>query len=820
MRCFRFIASLLVLTSIVLLSHFAPAIGIADGVYFAAPVGLRRALISGYALALILLLCVYQVLRIGIPRGGAAGAPRAVLQSALTDTGSAFAELTNRAGAGTRKNEWLKAALAAVIFTVAFAIFLSKFAGGFQFFWPFDQIWHQALVDYDALWRTPFASVPANVLYFFDIRLPVNTRSLPVLGLSKLFPPELRVPASYGLLFAGMLALFWTVGVTFGLRPAAATIFAGLVALMATIPSGLDAIFWLLPPNFFTSQFLLATWWGEAPMLTLATIVAFYWVGQYKTVVTNILVSGVFALGCYLAVFAYPAGAIYFIPLIALYCAVFFFTSDGRSEWAWKAVVCAIVAAVVLALKVPQFFVNLYGYTYGSFFLEHLRAPTATLLHDTFAVAVRGFDLRRALVFFVAIATALVMISRGPRALRRFSIAFVACEIAIVAASSVNAVFIGAPLLFSYAETAYSALWGSYFILVCMAVAVVVDRRLALLADMEPGRLVGPLRYGVPHRKAVYFLSLAIVLTAYWFWAPAPKIVAYPPPETPPVRLLAQELALAPGTPFRGRALTIFAPEGNVPFHAIALRYAQMFGSDFFVDLLPFGIPTVNESEHWTSPVTFAFLRRFFGREGDSFEKNFFWLDRYNAKIARLVGARMVVSDTELHDGTLVHRQSAGGRTLRIYRLDGVNLGQFSPTRPVKIASAAEAIGAIAAENFDPRQDVVVEEDLPSGLLPAHSVSIVTQTGPQLHVRATASGRSLAVLPFEFSHCLRLTGLGGATAARIVPVNLQQIGLLFDRRADVSIEYRYGVFDSACRGADIARAKSLRVSEVVGPPQP
>ena len=118
------------------------------------------------------------------------------------------------------------------------------------------------------------------------------------------------------------------------------------------------------------------------------------------------------------------------------------------------------------------------------------------------------------------------------------------------------------------------------------------------------------------------------------------------------------------------------------------------------------------------------------------------------------------------------------------------------------------------ATNFDPRRDVVIEDELLADLVPADSASITVDAGPELHIRAASHGYSLLALPFEFSHCLRLHARAG-TSARLLPVNLQQTGLLFDRQSEVSIEYRYGLFgDVQCRGADLDRANTLHLREL------
>ena len=109
-------------------------------------------------------------------------------------------------------------------------------------------------------------------------------------------------------------------------------------------------------------------------------------------------------------------------------------------------------------------------------------------------------------------------------------------------------------------------------------------------------------------------------------------------------------------------------------------HYKVALGNDHYINLLPFGIPIANEYGHWTSPVTFVFLRSFFGKTEDSMSKVFFPLRSFNERIARLFGIRMVVSDAlNLPGATLVYHTQADGSDLGIFRVDNVNLGQYSP---------------------------------------------------------------------------------------------------------------------------------------------
>jgi hypothetical protein len=248
------------------------------------------------------------------------------------------------------------------------------------------------------------------------------------------------------------------------------------------------------------------------------------------------------------------------------------------------------------------------------------------------------------------------------------------------------------------------------------------------------------------------------------------------------------------------------------------LRWRRHFGNDHLVDAPYLNIPTVNELEHWTSPVTFVFLRSFFGQSDDSFEKIFFPLHAFDLRVARLMGIRMVATDTHsIPGGTLVYETKAYDATLRIFQIDDINLGQFSPTREHRVTTATEAIAELRTSHFDPKRDVVVEDSIPSGLVPAISTSVTVDLGPTLVVQSFSSKRSLLVLPFEYSHCLRLTSANAG--ARLVPVNLQQTGLLFEGSVEARITYRFGLFsDSSCRGDDVRRANGLQLRDAVPEP--
>ena len=207
--------------------------------------------------------------------------------------------------------------------------------------------------------------------------------------------------------------------------------------------------------------------------------------------------------------------------------------------------------------------------------------------------------------------------------------------------------------------------------------------------------------------------------------------------------------------------------------------------------------------------------RIFFGKENDGFGRTTILFTRFDLRMARLLGVSMVATDAPaIPGGTLIYEAKAGDTDLRLFRIDDVNIGQYSPTITRRIESAADAFAAISAADFDPKRDAVVEDEIGGELVPATSSAVIIERGPTLVVRATSPGRSLLALPFDYSRCMKLQSTDGA--ARLIPVNLLQTGLLFDKQVEARITYRFGLFhDSRCRGRDIQRADSLQLKDAL-----
>jgi hypothetical protein len=146
-----------------------------------------------------------------------------------------------------------------------------------------------------------------------------------------------------------------------------------------------------------------------------------------------------------------------------------------------------------------------------------------------------------------------------------------------------------------------------------------------------------------------------------------------------------------------------------------------------------------------------------------------------------------------------------------VYELPHPNYGQYSPT-VVKTAGDAEEYRRLLSDaEFDWRRDVVMESN-PGSLTVADDVRFYLDHA-RIRVEArNVGGLSLALLPIQYSHCLRISGTG---SPQLVRANMFFAGLLFSGESRVWIDFDFGFTKSGCRWSDIADMKTLKLHETV-----
>jgi len=305
----------------------------------------------------------------------------------------------------------------------------------------------------------------------------------------------------------------------------------------------------------------------------------------------------------------------------------------------------------------------------------------------------------------------------------------------------------------------------------------------------------------------------------------------YPPSfVATPAKMLKEKLTVNPGNPFKGKALTLVNMHGGPGarwFDAFLLHYYKYkfaTNNDFMNDLENANIPVLNEYGHWMSPSSLAMAAIGFYRPDDFADRAARLFRRFDLKHARLLGVSYVISDQEIPGLKTVISTAMNDvgvldgkvldHPLYISEVTNPNLGQYSPTQTIVKRDAESIIALLQSDSFDAENQAIVQSKKGlENLTKASNIRLLYKKGSVVKVQAQSKGRSLLVLPFDYSHCLQTEGAG---IVDIIPVNFGLVGLVIEGAVSVNLTYQYGLLSgTSCRKDDLERLRVLKVNEAV-----
>jgi hypothetical protein len=330
-----------------------------------------------------------------------------------------------------------------------------------------------------------------------------------------------------------------------------------------------------------------------------------------------------------------------------------------------------------------------------------------------------------------------------------------------------------------------------------------------------------------PSMQGTSALLLLPLGVAVWMYPgaelPDQMMWRFPPASNPIIEELRREAALKRGGAFRGSVATFTGYAGKPPGvswfdqHSFDAHVHRAVGNDFrALGLWHFDIPTLFEYNQLITPPFHLMTTRRLSRPADRQIRNIVTLTKIDCRYLASIGVRFVIADYDepLQQGAKLRLAVpvAGGEDIRLFEIPHPNLGDYSPTRIVQVDNAAEALMHCDSDSFDYRRDVLLHEPLAGPLVPAER-SRVTLDRQGMRVTARSPGKSLLLLPLQFSRCLEVHDLrGGAQGVRLVRANVMQAALVFSGEIYVDICFRYGVFANPYgRLADYAEAKRLGI---------
>jgi hypothetical protein len=456
-----------------------------------------------------------------------------------------------------------------------------------------------------------------------------------------------------------------------------------------------------------------------------------------------------------------------------------------------------------VALRWPWYVLGLFSYTAANVFPADFAAVYRDPIYVSILFQGKVFGWAGPALVVVAVFGALFSLGRRAGRLRVAAWVLLATVILLLVCVAVLLAtkdWILPPPI--YIEIAFWPLYGLF-----SAVA------LARVCQWVAGRLMSRRLPAITARAAALLpipAVLAVVLLA--FSRPTNEFALFPPRGTPIVDRLRADIALFPGAPFNGRVATIIPvdPAGRDPWvqqNTVAYRAWEVAGNDrMSLGLWYFRIPTLFEYTQFASPVFHALVKRTLQEPVVPHQRNIVIVSRANQRVLALLGVRYAVMPVaESPVGARRVLEDVGGEPWGLFELPAPNLATYSPTLVEVRRDLASTLDFVADDSVDLSQRAVVAEEIDGPLVAAEDARLSMDDG-DLRLVARSAGRSLLVVPAEFSRCLelRLAGGGGTGRnARLVRVDGVLTGLVFEHEIDAVIAFRTGPLHSpTCRWRD------------------
>ncbi len=508
---------------------------------------------------------------------------------------------------------------------------------------------------------------------------------------------------------------------------------------------------------------------------------------------------GLLALATYLLV-AGPIALPLILPAAVTFVVAALCLSTGRREFNRKVLVLLAIIAAAIALRWPWYLFGYFAYSAAYLYPNDFVSPYThpifiSLLFDFHGEAIGWAGL---LLAYLALLGALLFCRSDDRRLRYGALIVLGTMTLAVALCIVLAFVTVLPLPPIYIEVGFWPLYAAYAALAVVRCLTGASRLLSRLHIRAP-------RLGSGAALAV------LLLTAFGFACVGSRVDGqWPiPPSLPPiVETLASHTAIRNGAPFEGRVATVVPLKSEVdPWvqqRNGMLRLAMATGNDHFsTGLWWYRIPTLLEYNQFSSPAMHALRKAVLEPSSRPHYRNVSVYTQPNPRIFELLGVRyLIVPSTLGQTGTTLQTETIADETWRLAELPAPNLGTYTPTIIEHAPGISRMIDRLAAADFDPAtMAVAAAVDFSQPLVPAKEISLYF-SGGDVRVTGTSAGRTLVVIPREYSHCLELIPNGPGTAS-LHRVDGLLTGLLFDRQVDAVVAFRTGPFHSpTCRYQD------------------
>jgi len=231
------------------------------------------------------------------------------------------------------------------------------------------------------------------------------------------------------------------------------------------------------------------------------------------------------------------------------------------------------------------------------------------------------------------------------------------------------------------------------------------------------------------------------------------------------------------------------------------------FSSDFRQGTLWINnIPTLFEVNQLITPRSYFILTSTLGRKDDIQTRNFVLTRNYDERVLQLLGISHVLSDNPLKESRslkLIASDIGRDASIYLYEQEDYNSGNF-------YASHLEVTNDIFSKrSIDLLLNPVnggtffTEKLVTKASLTAPEYSSLSFSHGSFRLHAKSQGKSVVILPIEYSNCWSFIENPNNGVFQSFPVNGALIGILFRSQINLEFSYKFGPFvNQNCRVKD------------------
>ena len=276
---------------------------------------------------------------------------------------------------------------------------------------------------------------------------------------------------------------------------------------------------------------------------------------------------------------------------------------------------------------------------------------------------------------------------------------------------------------------------------------------------------------------------------------------ALPPSTSPIIEILKNEVALSPNAVFKGRVANILVDKDLYEQCAYFMKVNAITGNDHQSSGLWLNnIPTLHEYNQGISPGFYRLSQRFLSNPSLNVYRNWSNFSKINLDILKLLGVRFIISTTfpiehtKLRTKLVIRNNNESFSPLYLYEIPHTNIAGISAQHLVTVDTIQQAEDSMAARHFNLQDAVIFSNHRidTMRLVPAVNSKLTIEKGGY-HLQAESKGKTLLILPIEYSHCLNVNTFSGSVP-QIMRVDIALVGVMFDRKVDMLVDNKASLF--------------------------